>query len=63
MKLNKMKIAKLTNNEAKSINGGKEVKSGESTNNKFTCCWCSGGGGAFNCATQDAGADCNNTRP
>ncbi len=45
MKLNKIKIARLTNDQAKSIKGGIE---GEvvtpSTEHRFTCRWCTGGG-------------------
>ena len=43
MKLNKMKIARLTNSQAKSVKGGYVVA--ESTQHNFTCGWCTGGDG------------------
>ena len=62
MKLNKMKIARLTNAQAKSINGG--YVAAESTQHKFTCGWCSGGGGSFECATVNPNdIACNTTAP
>jgi hypothetical protein len=61
MKLNKMKIARLTNDQAKSIKGGDMDRS---TKHKFTCGWCTGGD-SFDCATVDYNNDpnCNTTRP
>ena len=41
MKLNKVKVARLSDDQAKGINGG---GTGGSTEHNFTCCWCSGGG-------------------
>ncbi len=49
MKLNKVKIARLTDDQAKSVNGG---GSDISTHNGFTCCWCSQGENTYFCATQ-----------
>lgn len=40
MKLNKTKIARLTDHEARSVRGG---GTNGSTNHNFTCCWCTGG--------------------
>jgi len=62
MKLNKEKIAKLSDNQAKSIFGG---KTRDSTNHNFTCCWCGGGANTYHCDTQHAGQNtcytCTNT--
>ena len=61
MKLNKIKIARLSDNEAKSINGGGTA---ESTKKNFTCCWCSSGGDSFNCQTVNPNDPvCNTTKP
>lgn len=61
MKLNKMKIARLTNDQAKSIKGGLVAAS---TQHKFTCGWCSGGSGSFECATVNPNdVACNTTAP
>lgn len=40
MKLQKIKIARLTEHQAKSIVGG---GTNGSTRKNFTCCWCSSG--------------------
>lgn len=40
LKLNKQRIAKLSNQEASSVMGG---GTDNSTNRGFTCCWCTGG--------------------
>lgn len=37
LNLNKEKIARLSNNEARSVQGGGTNKS---TDRTFTCCWC-----------------------
>jgi hypothetical protein len=61
MKLNKVKIARLTDDQAKSINGG---GTNGSTNNNFTCCWCSSGEQSFECASVNPNdTDCNKTKP
>lgn len=41
LQLNKQRIAKLSNEEASNIMGGGD--SVNSTNRRFTCCWCTGG--------------------
>jgi hypothetical protein len=53
MKLNKMKIARLTDEQAKTINGGKEE--GGSTKRNFTCTWCTSDDTTFNesCNTKN----------
>jgi hypothetical protein len=61
MKLNKIKIARLTNDEAKSINGG---GTNGSTERNFTCCWCSSGANTFECKTVNPNdRDCHTTKP
>ncbi|KLT70291.1 hypothetical protein [Flavobacterium sp. ABG] len=62
MKLNKIKIARLSDSQAKSINGG---GTGESTQKNFTCCWCSSGETSFHCPTASNQSDpaCNGTKP
>ena len=50
MKLNKVKIARLSDDQAKGINGGGTEGS---TNHNFTCCWCTGGGGHTNKGCPD----------
>jgi hypothetical protein len=40
MKLNKMKISRLTDAQAKAVQGGYWGATKESTNKGFTCCWC-----------------------
>lgn len=61
MKLNKMKIARLTDEQSKSINGGGNAAS---TEKNFTCNWCTGGA-SFECKTTDFNndPDCHRTRP
>lgn len=46
LKLNKEKIAKLTNEQASSVNGG---GTNHSTQHNFTCCWCSSGSDSYHC--------------
>lgn len=65
MKLNKMKITRLTNKQARLIKGGVElVNEGASTKRAFTCGWCTGGD-SFECSTVDFNNDpkCNTTKP
>ena len=59
LKLNKQKIAQLSNEEASGINGGGTANS---TNRTFTCCWCSSETGSeqprcdsYQCSTYDPG--------
>ena len=54
MKLNKKKITRLTDEQAKSVKGGlvNVAKTNGSTENNFTCCWCSNGDYTYFCATQ-----------
>ncbi|KLT70292.1 hypothetical protein [Flavobacterium sp. ABG] len=62
MKLNKIKIARLSDNQAMSVNGG---GTGESTQKNFTCCWCTGSGPTnVGCpSTLPADRVCNTTVP
>ena len=63
MKLNKIKIARLSDDQAKSINGGGTV---DSTKRNFTCCWCTGGGetSVETCpSTLPDNTICNTTKP
>ncbi|WP_136468898.1 class I lanthipeptide [Flagellimonas onchidii] len=48
LKLNKEKIAKLTKEQASSVNGG---GTNHSTQHNFTCCWCTNTGGVTNLDT------------
>ncbi|KMQ67700.1 hypothetical protein ACM39_12665 [Chryseobacterium sp. FH2] len=44
LSLNKQKITKLSAEQSGSIQGGLAAAgTGASTNNGFTCCWCTGG--------------------
>ncbi|KMQ67699.1 hypothetical protein ACM39_12660 [Chryseobacterium sp. FH2] len=54
--LNKQKIVNLSNEQASQIQGGKLELAGSvnSSNNDFTCCWCTGGGGG----TKDSWNTC-----
>jgi hypothetical protein len=61
MKLKKVKIARLTDEQSKSINGG---GTNNSTRRNFTCCWCGSGPDTFECATINPNdPNCNNTKP
>lgn len=61
MKLKKVKIARLTDEQARSINGG---GTNGSTQRNFTCCWCSSGGNSFECETVNPNETrCNKTKP
>lgn len=61
MKLNKMKIARLTESQAKSIKGGinnlQVVDEAASTKRNFTCTWCTSDDTTFNesCNTKNNG--------
>lgn len=61
MKLNKRKIARLTDDQARSVHGG---GTNGSTNHNFTCCWCSGGEDTFECETVNPNEPvCHTTKP
>lgn len=62
MKLQKVKIARLTDDQAKSIVGG---GTNGSTKKNFTCCWCSSGDDTYHCPTASNQNDpaCNTTKP
>lgn len=63
MKLQKIKISRLTDDQAKSIVGG---GTNASTRKNFTCCWCSSGTDtSFHCPTAYGQNDpaCNTTKP
>ena len=58
MKLNKMKIARLTEKQAKLIKGGAElIDEAASTVRKFTCGWCTSDDSTFDesCNTKNNG--------
>jgi hypothetical protein len=54
MKLNKIKISRLTNAQAKAVNGG---YGSDSTQHNFTCGWCTSNDNTYqiNCSTQNNG--------
>lgn len=60
MKLNKKKMARLTNEQAQSINGG-----AGSTEHNFTCSWCTSDSESFECKTVNtmSDPDCHTTKP
>ncbi len=53
MKLNKMKISRLTNAQAKAVVGGGYT--GDSTKHNFTCGWCTSNDSTFqiDCKTKN----------
>ena len=66
MKLNKMKIARLTSDQAKLVKGGDDAnrRTGGSTRRGFTCCWCASGENTMECTTVNPNeSNCNTTAP
>ena len=57
MKLTKIKIARLTDDQSKSIKGG--IAEAPSTKHKFTCGWCTSDDTTFNesCETKNEGVN------